>query len=213
MFDLARVNEREPYSILCALSSRSLTLILTGLSIMSLRRRWAVGDNRAPVDDADWDEIASALSTAMQELSVSSFLGVVVHSLVPLSEPQFLLCDGSSFDRVDYPQLYAVLPASLIDDADTFHTPDLIEQFIRGNLASLGVGGEATHALTTAELPSHSHTYGYPSVGVDVEAPGVPDFTAVGNPPQTLATGSTGDGEAHNNLPPFIEAIPYLVAQ
>jgi microcystin-dependent protein len=213
MFDPIRVNEREPYPILCSLSTKSLTLILTSLSVMSLRRRWAVGSNRVPIDDSDWDVISSALSTAIEELSVSILLGVVIHSLIPLSEPEFLLCDGSSFNRVDYPQLYAVLPSALIDDADTFHTPDLILSFMRGNLASLGTGGAETHTLSIAELPSHNHSYGYPSVGVDVEAPGVPDFTAVGNPPQTLATGSTGDGESHNNLPPFTDGIPYLVAR
>lgn len=36
-----------------------------------------------------------------------------------------LSCDGSSHNREDYPQLYAVLQPDLIDDADTFHTPDI----------------------------------------------------------------------------------------
>ncbi len=41
-------------------------------------------------------------------------------------------------------------------------TPDLRDRFIVGAGSSYGVGnigGEATHALTTAEMPSHNHTF------------------------------------------------------
>jgi len=44
-----------------------------------------------------------------------------------------LACDGSTYNRVDYPKLYAVLDSAFIIDADTFNVPDLRGRAIIGN--------------------------------------------------------------------------------
>lgn len=77
-----------------------------------------------------------------------------------------------------------------------------------GNTYKAGsTGGEATHTLTTREMPNHNHAVFYPNAGAaDHSAPGnYPDgpsdstYFAVGS-----YTSSEGGGEAHNNMPPYL---------
>ena len=76
-----------------------------------------------------------------------------------------LPCNGSIFQREDYPDLYALLPDSLKLSADEFMTPDLTRRGLVGvdtslELGDIGLGdtvGAETVTLTEAELPSHTH--------------------------------------------------------
>jgi hypothetical protein len=68
-------------------------------------------------------------------------------------------------------------------------------------------GGEAAVALTTKQIPSHNHSIFYPnaSAGNNYAPIGYPNvgskstYWAVGS-----YTGDVGDGEAHNNMPPYL---------
>ncbi len=67
-------------------------------------------------------------------------------------------------------------------------------------------GGAKTHTLTTAELPSHTHTVSIPSSengGSSNDHALFPDSTSSG---ETFTSGATGGGGAHNNVQPYIVA-------
>ena len=94
-----------------------------------------------------------------------------------LTAPEgWLICDGSAVSRESYADLYAVIGVNygLGDGSTTFNLPDLRGSFPVGrhstdsDFDALGkTGGEKTHSLTTAELPSHSHAVNPPSTGTN----------------------------------------------
>ena len=127
----------------------------------------------------------------------------------------WLLCDGSTYGRVDYPRLYASIHSSFILDADNFNVPDLTDRFLGGVSSSGGtavpgvVAGENSVTLSIDEMPAHTHTYTPPIINIDIEAPGVPDPIAAGLGVPTQ-TGSTGDGNAHENRPEYMTVRWYI---
>lgn len=129
----------------------------------------------------------------------------------------FLLCDGAGYLRVDYPALYANLPAAFIVDADNFVVPDLMGRSIVGAGSGSGLtsrtpgdtGGEETHALTSGEGPSHSHGYSGPGVPI-ITAPGA--VPADGSPSVPGSTTSSGSGDGHNTMHPFTVLTYVIVA-
>lgn len=76
-------------------------------------------------------------------------------------------------------------------------------QYNPGTFSAGDTGGEYRHTLTTTEIPAHSHTYNRElSSGTDS---GVASARYSGSR-SAQNTGSTGGGEAHNNLQPYIVA-------
>lgn len=69
-------------------------------------------------------------------------------------------------------------------------------------------GGEETHKLTTAEMPSHSHTnlYDYNGAGIGTAsgAVGVGYIPSGGYGYGSITTGTAGSSGSHNNLQPYI---------
>ena len=78
-----------------------------------------------------------------------------------------------------------------------------------GSYANAGTfGGEAVHTLTDNEIPSHTHNInaGYANIG---SASSVNGKLLAGDDNNGwlwdfASTGSTGGGEAHNNMPPYL---------
>lgn len=127
---------------------------------------------------------------------------------------EYLLADGRTVNEVDYPDLAAWVAPEVAAGNTTWGitgvapnrvitVPDLTRRFVYGKNASDVLGtkaGEATHALTEAEMPSHTH--GAPRINpaafYGISAPG--SAYAFGD----ALTGPTGGNQAHNNLPPYI---------
>jgi hypothetical protein len=67
-------------------------------------------------------------------------------------------------------------------------------------------GGEATHTLTVAEMPSHDHTsHGTPASGASGDYIAMRSITYSDRYPDDASrTSLTGGSAAHNNMPPYI---------
>ena len=161
---------------------------------------------------------------------------VLIGSIIPYATSatpdDTLFCDGATYSRVDYPELYDVLDTIYIVDVDSFSVPDLRGRTVLGTGSGSGltaramadVGGEETHQLSEAEMPTHdhsspphSHFYDKAIANLDLEAPGAPDILGLGQPFVPTVTDSVaatidsaGGDESHNNMPPF-HALRYCI--
>ena len=165
----------------------------------------------------------------------SSIYGLPIGSIISYTTNTppagYLICDGSAVSRTTYIQLFSVIGTTYGagDGSTTFNIPDIQGKTVVGkdttdnDFNTMGeTGGEKTHTLTTAELPSHNH-----SISDSGHRHLVPNLTQYVNGrvgtvgslykndgqinteyTSTTTTGitinSTGSGSSHNNLQPYI---------
>lgn len=123
----------------------------------------------------------------------------------------YALCDGSTLSATDYPGLYAKIGRLHTPDKvgqGFFNLPDLRGKFLVGyhpydddysDVAK--TGGKKNVALTPEQIPAHTHGLQLRSQGISAGNGG---YHAVGNDAEsTYKTKSTGDGDSHENRPPY----------
>lgn len=131
--------------------------------------------------------------------------------------PGWLLCDGSLYGVQQFEALFAAIGTAFGGSGNTFQVPDL-----RGRVAvgaghgsgltnrSLGAGGgEESHTLTTAEMPSHSHTASS-SMWSDTGPASLASGAATAATASTSFLNTMGGDGAHNNMQPFL-ALNYII--
>lgn len=191
------------------LSGMSVTVLFSCLDAANRLYDWQGAD--VPLSPAEIDQIQAILSDARHELMLTR-IGEVIMSASSSAPTGCLLCDGATYERVDYPDLYTVLPSIFIVDGDQFTVPDLRDKFVIGGDVPTDIGqtgGDATVTLSESQIPAHVHGIG--GAGTSVAAPGaVPVLTPSIFPG---STGSTGGGGSHNNIPPYLALAFYIVAE
>jgi microcystin-dependent protein len=140
-------------------------------------------------------------------------------------------CDGAVLSIAQYDSLFSLLGTTYGGDGQsTFALPDL-----RGRLPlhagpgpgltarTLGlIGGAETVALGAAHLPGHTHTVAAaattatstsPGDAVWADGPNGPYYqgSATPVPMRAGAVATTGDGQPHDNVPPFT-AVTFIIA-
>ena len=121
-----------------------------------------------------------------------------------------LVCDGSGVDKNVYPDLFSAIGYQFGGSGDTFNLPDLSGAFARGVSGSVALassGGAAEVALTGGEIPSHTHTVRRGTSGLQIVGLATSERTD-----EIAYTGAFGNGEAHENLPPYVALTPVIKA-
>lgn len=153
------------------------------------------------------EEIAQAMLPiyeAMTDARGECMIGSVVAFARSTLPDNFLFCDGSTYNAVDYPLLWDVIDSKFKNTgAGTFVVPDLRTRFVRGVSSDSQIstkGGNTNVVLSVANLPPHTHTYqqSISTVTADGEIPSVGLDANI-----TSSTGSTGSGSSFDILPPY----------
>lgn len=174
--------------------------------------------NQPAVNDTNLNRLQQLIKQDIQGAVSGDTLPV--GTIVPFGSntvpENWLLCDGSAVSRTQYQALFNTIGITFGqgDGFETFNLPDLRDRVPIGKDSNdtdfnlLGnTGGEKTHTLTINEMPSHSHSYsknlwaqdtGYGNINVG--------SSTSANRANIISSNitSTGGGEAHNILQPYI---------
>ena len=165
------------------------------------------------VTDDNMNEIKNTINT-------NTPVGVITAYAGDTAPNGWLLCDGSAVSRTTYANLFSVIgtKCGAGDGSTTFNLPNIKGRSLVGvdpddtdfNVVG-ATGGEKTHTLTIDEMPSHTH-----SVKFDQPANGgIAWLKSGGNSGGPYYSSdfiqSTGGGQAHNNLQPYI-VMNYIIS-
>jgi len=204
------------YAVTAILSPEIVAVLLYALSQIENPDSW-LDTTENPLDeitDTDRDEIEELIAGANMSI-ITPEVGFIRPYVTTNLPTNTIACDGGTYNRADYPLLYAVIDSAFIIDADTFHTPNLEGRVIIGVGTNNGftygtgdVGGSEEITLTENQMPAHNHTI--PQIVGAPTQEGIGISRNITVPIVSDVTGTTGGSQAHENRQPFM-ALKYCV--
>lgn len=154
--------------------------------------------------------------------------GDIKMTAVTAAPTGWLLCDGAAVSRTTYSKLFAAISTTYGtgNGSSTFNVPDLRSRTPMGagqgsgltSRAAGAVGGAESVTLTTAQMPSHSHSDNTSAFGnvyyeLDTTSGGPREMPGSANGRSSfvrLAIGNTGGGGSHGNVQPF-QVVTFMI--
>lgn len=165
-----------------------------------------IGNNANQLVKLDNDAKLPAIDGS-QLLNIFSVpVGTILDYVGDISPEGYLICDGTSYNTEDYPNLFSLIGYKFGGAENVFNIPDLRRRTTigAGGIASSTIGnsigdtgGTEQHALTTDEMPSHNHSMNQGSNGFSGSL-----ILGTSSQMGSLYTNSVGGGQAHNNIQP-----------
>ena len=182
------------------------------------------GSNMTPLTDLQTTD-KSSLVAAINEInskaggstSSGDLIGEIKLMAATISDPNWLLCDGSLKSRTEYSELFAVIGTTYGsgDGSTTFNLPNISGRFPIGYDASdtdfntIGsTGGNKTHTQTVEELAEHNHEQ-FTGGGQLTTTDSAPGDCVVGRT-NTTTTSKTGESKPMDIMNPYI-VMPYYI--
>lgn len=183
-------------------------------------------------ENYNWEKFGSLTPDDCAELMWEMWLDYMNSSMIgqifvaaTANPPQGALwCEGQILQRSAYPLLYEALDPAYHLSSSEMVLPDLRGRFVLGASGSrhfASSGGAETVTLTTAQMPSHTHDT-LPHAHTEIAAiptliNGGLEAPAQAAMPSSSTTSvatvdvlSTGGGQAHENMPPYV-ALRYAI--
>ncbi len=148
------------------------------------------------------------------------FIGEIRLFGFPRVPTGWLACNGQALQIAEHDTLYAVIGTTFGGDgSQTFKLPDLQGAAQGRSTYRLGQSaGEEEHALTAAEVPSHSHALVSSTATADTAEPGntvhlgaastgnlyAPKAGAAPYSKMKACIANTGNGSGHDNMMPSV---------
>ncbi|MCP4133541.1 MAG: hypothetical protein GY754_21410 [bacterium] len=146
-----------------------------------------------------------------------------VGTIVPFAGPEanipdgWLLCDGDSYDRDSYPDLFQAIGTSWgAPDSSQFNLPDFQGRFLRGlDIAGTIDPGRSVGSYQDDAFQDHRHTWSFYEADIDSHSDRVNYWdTSSSNPsstPQTQYTSYSYNGRSAAETRPKNAAVNYII--
>jgi microcystin-dependent protein len=149
-------------------------------------------------------------NVCVNENDIKSPVGIIIPFAGDTIPPFYLICDGRSLLKSEYPELFQVLGNKYGENSLNFNIPDLRGRTIVGtgngnNLTNriLGTtGGSENETLTIQQMPSHTHTGNTDPGGNHFHSLSILTDSGSGNMSPHLSTSNTKTGYYTMNTSP-----------
>lgn len=196
MFSFDTVKADAPHGAFCYLSGTQIAFLV---ALLPYTYR---------VFDQQTDETDALVDATIDAVQGGGMVGQIIWAATETAPAGTLLCNGATYQRNDYPQLWAVI-ASTLKDETTFTVPNLMGVTVRGGVVGV-TGGNDSVTINESNMPNHTHSIGGAVTALAL-APGELPVLA----PSVLpgVTGGAGGGLPINVTNAFVGLMPCIVVR